>query len=167
MIAKTYILKNLKCLNMNYLRAKTQKEALFFAKLALLELCGWIEESMDDIVVRCSRRIIKKSQNLKTVEHEIVKRNHGFDYERHFRTMLMKVIGLVNVERLEKVVDPTKKSQLESSLLTLKTSRNAEAHTHLKGITRTINAPSVTIAHFHKVYAGLIEIDKRIRQMSI
>ena len=51
MIAKSYILANLNALDARYKRASRAKDALFASKLALLELCGWIEESMDDIVV--------------------------------------------------------------------------------------------------------------------
>ena len=31
------------------------KESLFCSKLTIMELCGWVEESMDDVVLRYSR----------------------------------------------------------------------------------------------------------------
>ena len=54
MIAKSYILSNIKRMNYKYIQARSNKEALFFAKMALIELSGWIEESMDDIIIRAS-----------------------------------------------------------------------------------------------------------------
>ena len=56
MIARTYILDNLNKLDVRYRKAATLKDSLFYSKLAVLELCGWIEESMDDVILRCARR---------------------------------------------------------------------------------------------------------------
>ena len=56
MIARSYILTNLKTLDRKYNRATSTRDSLFYSKLAILELCGWIEESMDDIVLRCACR---------------------------------------------------------------------------------------------------------------
>jgi len=50
-----------------------------------------------------------------------------------------------------------------AALTSLKTQRNTEAHTHLRGTTRTINAPSVTIAQFQPLYEGLMEFGRVIR----
>ena len=78
--------------------------------------------------------------------------------------MLIQLIGIVKVERLEKLVDQSKKDQLKATLSILKSVRNSEAHTHIKGVTRHINAPSVTIAQFAVVYEGLIEYEKVVRR---
>jgi hypothetical protein len=85
MIAKTYILSNLRSLDYSYRHAKTAKDAQFFAKLAILELCGWIEESMDDIILRWGRKQLKETANLNYCEKDIVKRTYGFDYDVNFR----------------------------------------------------------------------------------
>lgn len=37
---------------------RSPRRQFFFAKLAVLELCGWIEETMDDIVKDCKNRKI-------------------------------------------------------------------------------------------------------------
>ena len=94
---------------------------------------------------------------------EVIKRTHGFDYEYHFRRMLIQLIGLVNVERLEKAIDQTKQARLIAALKTLKAVRDPEAHTHIKGVTRAINAPSVTLGQFPAVYEGLLEYQNTIR----
>ena len=90
MIARSYILDNLTTLDRKYRNSTTTKESLFYSKLAVLELCGWIEESMDDIVLRCARRHLKDQANIDYVHEDIVKRTYGFDYQRHFRRMLMR-----------------------------------------------------------------------------
>jgi hypothetical protein len=155
---------NLARLDRLFRKARTHKESLFYSKLAILELCGWIEESMDDVVLRCAVRCLKVSGNRAYVETAIVKRNYGFEYERHFRGMLGRVVGLAHVERIERRVDPSIHARFIGTLSTLSTVRNAEAHTHLKGVTRAINAPSVTRAQFADVYAGLVEYDRVLRK---
>ena len=163
MIAKSYILSNLKTLDSRYRKATTPKDAKFVSKLAILELCGWIEESMDDIVMRCAIRHLKEQKNRKYCRDEIVKRTYGFDYESNFRSMLIRLLGLIAVEKIEQQVNVGLRDAMTAALGTLKTQRNTEAHTHLKGSTRLINAPSVTITQFQPVYAGLDDFDRTIR----
>jgi hypothetical protein len=105
--------------------------------------------------------------NLRFVETILVKKNFGFDYENNFRRMLIGVIGLVSFERMEQAVNQAKKDQLKSVLGSLKTVRNDQAHTHIRGVTTTINAPSWTIAQFSPVYEGLIEFDNWLRNANL
>ena len=107
MIAKSYILENLRSLDYRYRNARSAKEALFCSKLAILELCGWIEESMDDVVRRCAARHLKEQANRNFCEGQIIRRNYGFDYQGNFRSMLMRLMGLVIIEKLERNVDQT------------------------------------------------------------
>lgn len=166
MIAKSYILASLKFLDAKYRKTSSSKESLFYSKLAVLEFCGWIEESMDDIVLRCGRRHIKPGPDRKQLEKDIIDRTYGFDYEKHFRKMLIQTIGLINIQRLESRVDQVKKTLFISTLSSLKTMRDSEAHTHIKGATKKINAPSVTLSQFPAIYEGLIEYDHVIRATS-
>lgn len=164
MIAQSYITSNLKAINRSYLKASSQRESLFFSKLAILELCGWIEESMDDVIMRCAIRHLKEPANRQYCRKEFVERTYGFDYHNNFRFMLVRLLGLINVESIEARVDRHKLDSMTAALSSLKVQRNTEAHTHLKGITHTINAPSVTIAQFQPLYEGLREFDRVIRE---
>lgn len=164
MIAQTYMRNNLTRLNSLYNRARTPMESLFFSKLAILELCGWIEESMDDIVRRCAVRCLRAEANRKFVEKEVIKKTYGFDYDTHFRRMLGRVIGISNVEKLEGRLDPSVHAKFVATLSTLKVSRDSEAHTHLKGATKVLNAPSVTLSQFEDVYKGLKAYDHVLRK---
>lgn len=164
MIARTNILNSLKTLNRLYSKATTGKVSIFYSKLAVLELCGWIEEAMDDVVLRCARRHLKDGANLKFVQEEIVKKTYGFDYQKHFRRMLIQLLGVINVERLEKSVDQNKRFNLEATLNALKTVRNADAHTHVKGVTLHVDAPSKTLSQFPALYDGLVEFDATLKR---
>ncbi|MBL7119666.1 MAG: hypothetical protein ISS53_03160 [Dehalococcoidia bacterium] len=167
MIAKSYILNNLTIIENLYLKSSTAKKALFHSKLAILELCGWIEESMDDIIRTCASRHLKKQDNLRQVEKDIIKPTYGFEYNRHFRNMLLQLLGIINLERLEHALDPVKFQLMESTLETLKTCRDREAHTHLKGATKTLDAPSVTKYRFLLVYAGLKDIEAKVKSLQL
>lgn len=165
MVGKTSIIQNLTRIEKLYNKSTSPKTALFYSKLAILELCGWIEESMDDIVLRYANRTLKNHQNKTYVEKQIVKRIYGFDYQRDFRFMLMQVVGLNTLEIIEKRVDQTKIQLMESSLKTLKSSRDNEAHTYLKGVTRRLDAPSLIKSKFNKVYDGLKCIENELKRL--
>lgn len=60
------------------------------SKLALLELCGWIETEQDRIIGSLDKICLKDPDWIKK---EIVEKTFGFDYGKHFRPMLVKLIG--------------------------------------------------------------------------
>jgi hypothetical protein len=165
MITKQYIVPSLQALDAAYRGAGTADDAERFAKLAIIELCGWIEESMDELINRSSRRNLKVPKNREYCAEKIVGSVYGFDYNKNFRGMLMQLIGLVNVEKLEARVNQAKHDSLKSTLGTLKQARDSIAHTHLKGVTRTLDAPSVTIRSFQRVYEGLADLEYTMRRL--
>ena len=164
MVTKGYIDSTLRALDTAYATAPTPDDAQRYAKLAIIELCGWIEESMDGIVHRCSTRHLKETANQKFCDAQIIRRTYGFDYDGNFRLMLMRLIGLINVEKIEKHVDQPKYLLMTAALSFLKALRDVEAHTHLKGTTRMLTAPSVVIGKFNDVYAGLLDLDQTMRR---
>ena len=165
MVEKTAILKNLNALDRLHRKPTSAKNGLFYSKLALIELCGWIEVSMDDIISKCAKRNLKKRSNLKFSNEQIVGKTFGFEYNKHFRSMLRNLIGLIQLEKLEKKVDSSKFHALKSTLGTLKAARNNQAHTYIRGVTITLNAPSTTIRHFSIVYEGLKEFEQQLKKM--
>ena len=167
MIARSYILANITTLDRKYQRATSVKESLFYSKLAILELCGWIEESMDDIVRGCAKRHLTEQVNIVFIEKHVIKQTHGFNYQTNFRKMLIQLIGIINIEKVEKSLDQGKLTRFTAALDSLKIDRNTEAHTHIKGVTRHINAPSVTLAQFPALYEGLIEFHGALRRMTL
>jgi hypothetical protein len=168
-VNKAAIARNLRELNSRFNRkSRNPRDPLYFSKLALLELCGWIELTMDQIVRDCARKRLTDAANLKHVEENVIERTHNFAYAANFRPMLIQVVGLVNVEDLERRYDPAKFDLMESSLDTLRQQRNREAHTYVSGVTPTVDAPSVIInTHFPRVYYGLKDIESCVHRLKI
>ena len=165
MIATSYIDGNLRSLNKAYLGAKTQRFSYFYAKLAILELCGWIEVSMDDIVISHSKRILKSPGNISYVSDTVVDRTFGFEYERHFREMLVRVLGIGVCEKVEASINVTVQTKFVTELGQLKKLRNRLAHTYIKGTTTQIDAPSVTLQRYADIRAGLKAYEGLIRAL--
>ena len=80
--------------------------------------------------------------------------------------MLRQVVGLIKMEELEKRVNHIKFTCLKATLRSLTTYRNTEAHTHLRGVTRRLHAPSVTKRYFSVVYEGLQDFDYHLGRVS-
>jgi hypothetical protein len=169
MVNKAAIARNLRELNSRYDRKSRNPRAhLYYAKLSLMELCGWIEVTMDQIVRDCAKRYLSDAANLGYVEDAVIRRTHNFDYNDDLRPMLMRVVGLVKVEELERMLEPVKFQNMKSSLGTLRQQRNREAHTYTAGVTLTVDAPSVIINRdFPRVYDGLKDIERCIRRLKI
>ena len=167
MINKGQIQKNLLQISNSYNKSKRPRQTLYFSKLAILELCGWIEESMDNVIQAFANRRLQKPANLTFVEKQVIRRTYSFDYDQHFRNMLIQVIGIINVERLEDNLDKTKFDIMKSTLSSLKECRDKQAHTHLKDTTMIIDAPSITQNRFQIVYDGLKDIESCVRKMKL
>lgn len=164
MIAFSYIEGNLSSLDQRYGKAKSNVEASYYSKLATLELCGWIEMSIDDCILRCAYRIVRSREARKLIE-ERVKRTYGFEYENHFRSLIMSLIGIHGFERVEKRIDQSVIANFRSALGSLKTSRNSLAHTYTRGATASYDAPSLTLGRYSQVKAGISEYDRVLRNL--
>ena len=164
MVTKSYIRKNLDDIHHLYHSSSSQRKKLFYSKLAILELCGWLEESMDDIAKRCCNRNIKEIKNRDKIL-DAIKRTYGFEYDRHFRKMLITIIGYKGIELIEKKADSLTFQKFKSTLGMLKGKRDAQAHTYVRGIMTTIDAPSVTLSKFQNLYEGLLEIDMILKAL--
>ena len=165
MISNLAILKNLVRINRLYLSTTSPIETLFYSKIGVIELCGWIEETMDAIVLDVSQRILTSQAHRVFIEKEIVKKTYGFEYEAHFRKMLMCIIGLKGVQELEANVNRAVFDPMCATLKAIKPNRNSHSHTYLKA-TMAIDAPSVTIKHCQIIYAGLKDIDNVLQNLT-
>ena len=168
MVNKTHIQNNLnqiEKLHQKYMSGRSRKGE-YFSKLAIIEVCGWIEESMDNIAQGCAKKHLTETGNIKFVE-SLIKHTYGFHYEDNFRDMLIQIIGIIKLEILEQIIDQHKFTQMTSSLSVLRQRRNELAHTYIKGTTPTIDAPSLTKNRFLNVYKGLKDIESCINKMKI
>lgn len=166
MVNKTRIQSNLNQIEKVHQKYMGSRRGLYFSKLAIIEACGWIEESMDDIIRECANKHLQEPKNFKFVEG-LIGDTHSFKYHDNFRNMLIQTIGIINVEKLERVFDEDKFIQMTSSLGELKQRRDDQAHTYIKGTTLTIDAPSLTKKRFQNVYEGLKDIESCINKMKI
>lgn len=155
MLVKKDILGTLEGLDIRYnnaLHTPTPQDSIYFSKLAILEYCGWIEESFDKIV----RRSVKgklKTQVYKDMLASVIDNTHGFQYKKHFRPMLYSAVGLKNMEIVEKnLKDSGKFELLISELEAVKIHRDNAAHTWINGATPTYPAPSNIKARFEIIY---------------
>jgi hypothetical protein len=125
------------------------------AKLAILEVCGWLELRMDEII-REAGRLAGVPDNW--VESYTISKTYGFKYGEHFRPMLCDVLGAGCVKHIEAKVSPAKIDALSSQLGTLWSVRSSLAHTHTAGriSQQTINAPSWCINQ-HRVLGRQLE----------
>lgn len=167
MISRVDIQQNFTEINNLYQQSTNSKEALYYSKLALIELCGRIEESIDELMLACANRNLSVSNNRDFVENEIIGLTYGFEYNKHIRGMFMRIIGIINLEKLEKTVDPIKFHLMKSALGTLAISRNKAAHKYINGTTASIDAPSTTDRNFQYVYDGLEDIDNCISRIGL
>ena len=166
-ITKTEISQNLEILDTLYRASKDNKKALFYSKLAVLELCGWLEDTIKSIVRSCAKRNLKDPHHRDAIEKEVIKRNHGFDYEKNFQNMLIRVVGLQGIETVEQAVNSTAIDNLKREINSLKECRNILAHTYLHNTTPRLDAPSVIMQRFDFVFQALKEfqdtmINKRL-----
>jgi hypothetical protein len=179
MITESHLLENLNELDRLYNGATNKandngatnkanaKQPIYYSKLALLELCGWIEESMDDIILQYSNSKLKEDKNKKYLEDRIIRPNYGFSYDKDFREMLVKTIGIIQLEKLEtKLEKHGTVTKLRSALNSLKSNRNTAAHTFSKeGVTTTYDAPSKTRENFLAIYELLKIFEREIKQL--
>jgi hypothetical protein len=128
MIAYSYIEKNLKLVAVKYAVTRDPKELSFLSKIAIIELCGWIEMSMDEICFGFINRNLTDLKYKKELKDKI-KNNYGFQYEKHFKNMILHCVGYYGFVKIEKTVDAKKNQLFKSELGSLTLMRNSVAHT--------------------------------------
>lgn len=134
----------------------------YYCKLAVIELCGWIEQAMDDIVLASARR--SSIAGLASLE-ERVKRTYSFDYEDAFRPLLLLLVGYRQCEFIEVKLQGTPTSAfstMQNSLSNLRPHRNTHAHTHLESGTPQIMAPSNLRGQLKSIFKGLEELENEL-----
>lgn len=130
------------------------------AKLATLELCGWIEYRLDLLVRAVGTEV---GLDEEWINKNVVKDNFGFTYRDHLRRMLAKLIGEFAVLHLEKTFEhdnPGTLDQLKSALSSLRNSRDVLAHTFSANtVVRrqvALNAPSWAINQ-HRIVSKMLD----------
>jgi hypothetical protein len=163
MVVKKHIMNNIKRLDSLYNSSPTV-EATYYSKLAIIELCGWIELSMDNIVEHFANKNLK-TQPFKDSFKSLKDKNYGFDYKQNFRKMLSQTAGLHNTEKVETKLNITGQiAVLDATLDSLKALRNDAAHSYID-TTKTYQAPSVTKSQLEQIYPILKDFSKEVKKL--
>ena len=124
------------------------------AKLALLELCGWLEGAFDEVILHANGLTLK---NEDWTNKNVIKNVSGFEYAPHLRSMLTKLVGETFVLRVEtqlEVASPGDLDILKSQLGTLWKKRCTFAHNDMVAHIAsqvTFDAPSWTLAQYRSL----------------
>lgn len=131
----------------------TTHEQILYSKLAIIEFCGWIEESLDQVMKDYTMRTISVT-NQRYVEQFIIRPNSGFKYDKNLKYMFGHILGMKNLEDFEFLLDdPTGRiSIFEAKLKDYSKKRNDAAHNSTPvGTTLTFFAPSTVLGDFRTV----------------
>lgn len=132
-------------------------------KTAILELCGWVETEADLILSNHAARRLSEPAERNGFEEKL-RRNSGFEYRKHIKSLLVDIEGRVGFLEIEAAMDQVKRQGLEGALSSLKPLRNDAAHTHLQAAQEQYWAPSITIRTFDTIEAGLRELNARLAE---
>lgn len=162
-INTTNILSSLKSIDAKFSTETDPFELHLLAKLSILEACGWIEESFDNIILPYSSKYLNPTYQ-KRYEDNFLKPNYGFSWSQNIENrLLIGIFGLVKIQKLELTMDSIKLQGLKSELGTLRNLRNILAHTHTDiSILPRTEAPSVIIGRVRRIEAYLKEFEKKL-----
>ncbi len=153
MITSKRIEKTLKFLDVQYndnLLHRDEQVPILFAKMAILEYCGWLEITFDEIARNCVRRKLRTFSARDVLESKITS-THGFTYKDNFRPLLAYGLGAIKLKKVETKLNKNGDlDTLKSNLGAMNKMRREAAHTFTSGRTSRFDAPSTTIANFNR-----------------
>lgn len=77
---------------------------VIYAKLAILEYCGWIEESFDEIARNCVRSKLR-TRNQRRILEDKINGTHGFSYNNNARSLLAHALGTIKLTEIESLLE--------------------------------------------------------------
>ena len=138
---------------------------ILFSKLAVLELCGWIETSIDIVLYDYVQLHLINNDCKKGIE-KIIKKNYGFHYDSNLFPLFCSVLGVNNVENVLDVVSPVDFHNFKSITEIYTTERNKAAHTDTPaGTTRSYKAPSVVLHDYNLIKPAIQTLETQIQRL--
>lgn len=147
-------------------------------KMATLELCGWLEDEFDKMIINCRDNLYKKLPKLdskmlnnnffsnfnsynQTTSKEL-KNIHGLSYTKHFRKLLICLLGNPLVLMLEFNIGLNEIEVFSEKLDSLHEYRGTLAHKSFPSISiqQTLDTPSVTINLFDTIEPTLQKFEE-------
>ena len=153
---------------MNSSRTNSSLEAALYSKLAIIELSGWIEETIDIILKDYLIRTVNDHTIRNTIEQEIIQRVYGFKYKDYYRPLMERILGASRFQYITLKLEHTnaRNSRLQNVLSELTKRRDQAAHTHFQqGITACFDSPSWTINQFDCILPIFRSIERMVKNM--
>jgi hypothetical protein len=129
--------------------SQASNRSKLLSKLALLEVCGWIEEEFDRLIISAENGRLNDSNWCKK---NLIEKTYGFHYEKHLRRMFSKLFGEVTARKIEEKMEqlyPGELVRMDLLLSTLWKKRCNFAHADFTAniaTQQTFDAPSWSIA---------------------
>lgn len=161
MLTKKYIRKTLRAIGHKYSGSLSGLDNTLYLKVGLLELCGWIEETIDYIFLDYASKRLSLDGESFFKEH--IKHNYSFTYDKHFKYLLSLLIGTVKFEKIEQRIPISILVNFRATLNTLKTKRDNCAHTQITGLSVQLDSPTVLLQSLEHVYDGFRWFRKYLR----
>lgn len=164
MVNSVDIRNNLQRLDQEYNNSISDNQmTLFFSKLAVMEFCGWIEESIDSILNDYIDTHIVDDR-CKKIIRGFIKQNHGFDYESNTYKIFAIVLGADNWENILDTLSPADRINFENLLKQYSKLRNKVAHTYT-GVTTNYNAPSQVFVDYNNLLSPILNIESEVHKL--
>ncbi len=140
-------------------------------KASILELCGWVEQCLDQIVIDSATRLALAPTTIERIKTEYVSKTYGFKYRENFEKMILSTIGFKGLKKVEAstLVAPTIDGFI-SSLRDLTKQRNFYAHTHYSLSQKypdgypSIDTPSVVKSKAITIRTFLLNYEKALKK---
>jgi hypothetical protein len=132
------------------------------SKMAVIEICGWIEGKFDEIILDTEKVCLKDEP---WCRENIVNKNFGFNYNEHFRSMLVKLMGEATVRLIEADMETQHPGEIESlkSILGMLWKRRCSyAHADIAAnvaTQQTFDAPSWAINQHRRVSKIVVKLE--------
>ena len=165
MINFTDILSTLNRLEQEYTSCSDNQMPVLYSKLAVLELCGWIEQSVDTILYEYVDNNILDPDCKKKIK-SIIKKNNGFNYDRNLFPLFCSVLGINNFENIIDTIPQVHFQNFKTITENYTDERNKAAHTDTPlGTARKYNAPSQVINDFNLIKPAIQIIETEIKKL--
>ena len=162
MIDNTEIQNTINELNIEYNKHSSTKNDILYSKLAIMEFCGWIEQSFDKILFDYLDR-----KSIGTIHMEyataIIKSVYSFKYN-DIKKLLVNILGIKNLEIIENTIS-SDLYQLEQILCNFKAKRDIAAHTHTNGITQTFDTPSIVLNNLNQLFPIMQKLEQEVQKL--
>lgn len=145
-------------------RGEDDFQLSIYCKVAALELCGWLEETHDELIRSALKKKGISDSAISDFNEIFIRKVNGLSYKDHLRPLMINAFGFVEITRFESEIIQIER--LKSILQELHKYRNHLAHTqyiNFKGCSpinnqKPIDTPSVIKDKFKKIHPILQEV---------